>query len=246
MKNILTLIFVHDQKIVLDYINFNKFKMLDNVIYVFVGNKDSTLIESYPNVIISKNLPYNIEQYPKLTSYTGWFSVWKNKLYNSFDYLNLFEYDINLSNNFDKIVKQNLNVDIIGYKPLNVHHINFIKHAPWSETLIQSIKKNYNVNVYDLIDNMPKDKECSVTSNHTFSKKSFENYMEWVSPLIDDIKNLELSGHQIERSISLFYLIKKLKIKLIDDILTHFQFDSHQTQNISQYKFQNEYIKLLN
>jgi hypothetical protein len=30
-----------------------------------------------------------------------------------------------------------------------------------------------------------------------------------------------------------------------DNILTHFQFDSHRTQNISQDKFKNKYNKLL-
>jgi hypothetical protein len=69
--------------------------------------------------------------------------------------------------------------------------------------------------------------------------------MKWVDPLIDDIKHSGLSGHQVERSISLFYLINKLNHNLIGNILTHFQFDSHGTQNISQDKFKNEYNKLL-
>jgi hypothetical protein len=246
MKTVSTFIFVHDQSIILDFIKCQKFKQLDNVKYVFVGGKDTSMIESNPDVIICNKLPFNLEQYPKLTSYTGWYAIWKNGLYDSSDYLNLLEYDVNLTDNFDKIVKESLNFDVIGYIPFNVHHNNFAKHKPWSEYLITSIHKNYNINVHEFIHTLPFNKECSVTSNHTFSKKSFEDYMKWVDPLIDDIKHSELSGHQVERSISLFYLINKLNYNVIDNILTHFQFDSHRTQNISQDKFKNKYNKLIN
>jgi NAD-dependent DNA ligase len=245
MKKVKTFIFVHDQSIVLDFKKHNKFKQLDDVKYVFVGNRDSSMIESDDDVIICNKLKNNLENYPKLTSYTGWYAIWKNDLYDSSDYLNLLEYDVNLTDNFDKIVKENLNFDVIGYKPFNVHHNNFAKHKPWVEDLIKSIHKNYNINVHEFINSLPFNEECSVTSNHTFSKKSFEDYMKWVNPLIDDIKHSELSGHQVERSISLFYLINKLNHKVIDNILTHFNFDSHRTQNISQDKFKNEYNKLL-
>jgi hypothetical protein len=85
-----------------------------------------------------------------------------------------------------------------------------------------------------------------MTSNHTFSKKSFEQYMEWIEPMIDDIKKSDLSGHIIERSISTFYLLNKLKnIVILPNVLHHFQFDSHKTQGISEQKIIDNYEKLL-
>ena len=85
-----------------------------------------------------------------------------------------------------------------------------------------------------------------MTSNHSFSKKTFEEYMDWMEPMIDDIKLSNLSGHQVERSISVFYLLKNLKnVKIIPNILHHFQFDSHKTQGISDDKLINNYSKLL-
>ena len=102
-----TFIFVHDQQIILDYLRVDKFKQLDNLIYVFVGNGDISKIEGKYNVIICRNLPINIEEFPKLTSFTGWYAIWKNKLYNE-DFINLFEYDINLSSNFNEVINDNL------------------------------------------------------------------------------------------------------------------------------------------
>lgn len=242
-----TFIFVHNQEIILDYIKVKKFTQLENVKYVFVGNGEISKIENLSNVIICKNLPNNIEQYPKLTSFTGWYSIWKNKLYDS-DFINLFEYDVNLSENFNSIINTiPLGTEIVGYIPFNPHDFNFIGHSPWSEELIKSIKFHYNINTFDEIKKLPTNTVCSMTSNHTFSKQSFEEYMVWIEPMIDDIKKTQLSGHQVERSISLFYLLNKKKnVKILPNILHHYQFDSHKTQGIGEQKFLNNYNKLLN
>jgi hypothetical protein len=136
-----TFIFVHNQKIILDYIKINKFNSLDNLKFVFVGDGDISEIKGLSNTIICNDLPINIEKYPKLTSFTGWYAIWKNKLYSE-DFINLFEYDINLSFNFNEIINNNLNSDtnIIGYIPFNPHHHDFLNHLPWSSELIISIK----------------------------------------------------------------------------------------------------------
>lgn len=245
MKKIHTFIFVHDQKIILDFIRVGKFNKLGDVTYVFVGKQDSSQIKNINNVIICNELKHNIEDYPKLTSFTGWYAIWKNNLYQQYDYLNLFEYDVNLSENFLPSLHANLNYDVIGYIPFSVHAINFFKQPKWTKELIDSVSKNYNINSSVFVDSLPKEKMCSVTSNHTFSKKSFDEYVKWMEPMIDDIKISELSGHQAERSISLFYLLKNLNYKLLPNILAHFQFDSHGTQGIGKDKFLSNYNKLL-
>jgi hypothetical protein len=226
-----TFIFVHDQEIILNYLNVNKFNLLDNLTYIFVGSGDTSKIENKSNVIICRNLPINIEEYPKLTSFTGWYAIWKNNLYNS-DFIDLFEYDINLSDNFNEVFNENVDskTDIIGYIPFSPHSSHFLKHAPWSFELLNSIKRVYNIDTLSEISVLPNTFECSMTSNHTFSKKTFEEYMEWMEPMIDDIKISQTSGHQAERSVSVFYILNKIKnIKILPNILHHFQLNSHRT-----------------
>lgn len=242
-----TYIFVHNQQIILDYLRVGKFNQLDKLTYVFLGKGDISKIKNLSNVIICRNLPINIEEYPKLTSFTGWYAIWKNKLYNE-NFINLFEYDVNLSDNFNESFINNTssNTDIVGYIPFNPHHYDFLKHLPWSLELLTSINKNYNIDVLTEINKLPNDMICSMTSNHTFSRKSFEQYMEWIEPMINDIKKSELSGHLVERSISTFYLLNKLKnVVILPNILHHFQFDSHKTQGISEQKIIDNYEKLL-
>lgn len=239
-----TYIFVHEQQIILDFIRVGKFNNIENVIYVFVGNNDTSNIEKLDNVIICNKLPINIESYPKLTSFTGWYALWKNGLINTCDYLNLFEYDVNLTGGFIDKIKSEM-ADIIGYILYNVHDFGYVGCPDWCESICKAIKKHYDIDVCSFISALPLDHKCSMTSNHTLSKNCFEEYMKWVEPMIDDIKESALSGHQIERSISLFYLLNGLEYKIIPDILEHFNFDSHRTQNVDVDKITYHYYRLL-
>ena len=229
MTNIQSFIFIHDQDILLGCINNKKFDNLPKLKYAFLGNGDISKIKNLPNVIICRDLIDNIEEYPKLTSYTGWYAIWKNKLYDA-DYINLFEYDVNLHSDFTTILNNNItpDVEIIGYIPFNIHTPNFTKHEEVSGTVKKSILKNYNINVDEFIKNFPLDSIISITSNHTFSKQAFEQYMEWMIPIQEDIKKDSKAGHQVERSIMLFYLINNISSGVLGDILFHYQLNSHQ------------------
>lgn len=247
-NDIETFIFIHNQDIILDFIKNEKFKKINNLKYIFLGKGEIDKIKDLPNLIICRDLEYNIEQYPYLTSFSGWYALWKNKLYSK-KYLNLFEYDINLSYDFvEKISSFDDNTNIIGYVPLNINDTAYINVDIWSLLLLNSIKKNYNIDVKDYLkNNLPSNFYCSMTSNHTFKSDIFESYMNWIIPMLDDFKEDKYSGHMAERSISLFYILNKIdNVKLIDNLLKHFQFNSHGNQNISQDYFTQNYNILLN
>jgi len=247
-NNIETFIFIHNQDIILDFIKNEKFKNINDLKFVFLGQGNIDKIKDLTNLIVCRDLEYNIEEYPFLTSFSGWYALWKNKLYSK-KYLNLFEYDIHLSNDFtEKISSLNDETNIIGYIPFNVHHGDFINVDMWSLLLLNSINKNYNINVKDYIsNNLNRNYSCSMTSNHTFKNDVFEKYMIWILPMIDDFKKDKYSGHMAERSISLFYILNKINnVKIIDDVLKHYQFNSHGNQSISQDYFNKNYNLLIN
>jgi hypothetical protein len=229
-----TFIFIHDQEILINYLNIGKFKSLPNLKFVFVGNGNTDKIENLENVIISKNLEGNIEQYPKFTSFTGWYSLWKNNLIDA-DYINLFEYDINLVSNFkeiqDEVFKKNF--DFIGYIPFPMNNFHYVKNNDWIKDIIPAIKKHYSVDINSIVTKklvLNPFEVWSSTSNSTFSKNSFNEYMTWFEKLIDDLKDGTTCGHAHERSISFYYLTHNKNVKIIPKVLTHFQLDSHKTQ----------------
>jgi len=249
MKTISTFIFVHKQDIILEYKNINKFKDLPQVKYVLVGKNDYSEVDSMEDVIICQKYNNNIEDYPKFTSYTGWYLLWKNNLINT-DYVNLFEYDVNVKPNisvlFSKI--QNSNLDFIGYLPMSIQEPCYLKDRIWTEKMINSIKNHYSVDMDSFfktyISKNP-NSTWSSTSNSTFSKKSFDKYMDWFEKIFEDLKTFEFPGHSHERSISFFYLLNSLKVAIFPGFIEHFQLNSHNTSPLPEDRFEKLYNNLL-
>ena len=100
------------------------------------------------------------------------------------------------------------------------------------DDLAESIRKNYNIDIISLLDSFQFNKLCSITSNHTFRKNTFNNYMNWMEPMIGDLKDSIFCGHQVERSISFFYFCHNIKNIILKDILHHYRLNSHKTQNL--------------
>ena len=234
--SISTYIFVHDQNIILDCDSSGKFKSLPNVQYVFLGVGDTEEIKGRSDVIIARDLPNNIEQYPKFCSFTGWYALWKNNLIQS-EYVHLFEYDITLENNFNTRIDNILNdkYDFIGYAPLSMQ-LSFVS-PQYLANILPAIQKHYNVNMQEIIDkiyNQNKKSKWSSTSNSTFSIEAFIQYMNWFEKLIDDLKNNKMCGHAHERSITFFYLLFNKKICLENNLIKHSMLDSHGTGEVKR------------
>lgn len=231
MTRIATYIFVHDQKIILDNDINEKFSCLPNMKYVFVGMKDTEKIFGRDDVIIARDLAHNIELYPKFCSFTGWYALWKNNLIKS-EYVHLFEYDIELGNNFNTQIDNILDekYDFIGYVPLSIF-TDFFKYD-YLANIHTAIQKHYNINIQEILYktfSKSESKQWSSTSNCTFSLETFNQYMIWFEKLIDDLKNHKMCGHAHERSITFFYVLFNKKIRLINGLIKHAMANSHGT-----------------
>ena len=241
-----TYIFVHNQSIILDFIESKKFNDLGLVKYVFLGDSSIDKIENLENVIVCRNLKFNIETYPYLTSFTGWFALWKNNIIKT-DVVNLFEYDVNISKNLKGVIETNIQsgCQILGYLPLSVRDINYVREPKWISQIQKSLKKVYGINIYDFVNSLEGSTEVSVTSNHTFKIETFNDFMNWVFPMLDDIKLSHYSGHEIERSISFYYLTNKINYCITKGNIDHLQLNSHGTQNMDSNRFEKNYKKLI-
>lgn len=229
MNKISTYIFIHDQQLLLDCERKHRFSKLPDIKYVFLGNGNADNIKDRKDIIIARDLQFNIEQYPKFCSFTGWYALWKNNLIDS-EYVHLFEYDILIRDKFNSEVEKAINnkYDFIGYVPMSVN-FGFINPI-YLANLDAAIKKNY-IGMKEKLDDIINNKklEWSSTSNSTFYYEVFNEYMTWFEELIDDLKNNRMCGHAHERSISFFYLLFNKKIILIKNIFNHFMLNSHGT-----------------
>lgn len=67
---------------------------------LFVGNKEVDK-EMRERVIVVRELPYHIEDIPKLLTFTAWYAIVKNNLFLDFDFLCLLEWDAVLEPGFE-------------------------------------------------------------------------------------------------------------------------------------------------
>lgn len=226
-----TYIFVHDQKILLGCDMLGKFKQLPDVHYVFLGANPTDEIQGRDDVIIARNLPNNIEQYPKFCAFTGWYVLWKNNLIKS-EYVHLLEYDTIIQDSFNEVTEHLMEkqYSFIGYIPLSMRHA-FINHPQYLANIIPAIKRIYDVDIIEMVTSLKKQgHQWSSTSNSTFSNESFIEYMNWFEKLIDDLKDSDMSGHAHERSITFFNIIFKKNIFLTNGLIKHLM------SNVSNYQ----------
>lgn len=229
-------IFIHDQNILKEYEIKGKFNMLTNYKYVFLGSGDCSLIQDYNNVIIARNLPYNIEGYPKLTAFTGWYALYKNNLLNVDTNIVLLEYDIDITNkNFQTIILKSLSTPykIASFISAPTKGYDFIKNPKYISSIHSGVKNVYNVDVIELIKNS-KEHFWMCSNNVSFEYNTFIEYMKWFEPLIDEIKDDIYSGHNQERCTTFFALIKNIPFVFVKNILKHHFLDSQKTYKIKK------------
>jgi len=229
-----TFIFCHDQDIILQYEESNKFNMLSDFKYVFLGKRNIDKIIDKPNVIIARNLENNIEHHNELCSFTGWYALWKNGYINS-KYINLFEYDVIISEYFEQFLSKLIyeKVNMVGYIPFPCNNYHFIDNPQWVDTLFKGIKQIYNLDFEKTIRQMMSKNPkmlWSSTSNSTMSIEFFESYMKWFEPMINIVAESKTAGGGHERSMSIFSIFKKIPITLTNGIIKHYQMDSHKHQ----------------
>ena len=234
-----TYIFVHNQDIVKTFEKSSKFKQLKNYKYVFLGHNPCNEIEGLPNVIIARNLPVNLENYPKFTAFTGWYALWKNNLLTKGRQILLLEYDVHLADNFSEYLIKHINkkYPMVGFVPLPMTNYHFIENPNWVQTVNEAIKKVYRVDIVNALRKqikMATERNATpiwpTTNNIMMSYDNFIKYMKWFEPLINEIKNDINCGHAQERCLTFFSFMMHINYEFLPNILKHEQLDSHKTQ----------------
>lgn len=232
-----TFIFAHKQEIILDYLNSDKFKYLPNVKYLLLGDSDCSLLSDKDNIIIARNLPINREEYPLFVSYTGWYSLWKNNLIDEdTDYINLFEYDISLSINFDEIFFNELRKlpDIVFFTLYSMNSPMFMREE-WIDKVVDYYSEFNKIDLKKFFENYDKEKSYwSCSTNLCFKKELFFEFMSDFENLFPRVGESDYPGHQFEQSISFYMLTKNKNIIYTKNILFHFQANSHKNTKFAK------------
>ena len=208
-----TFVFLHDQRILEDYVRARKFSALPNLKYVFLGTRPTDRVENRTDVIIARNQPRNIEDKPGLVAWTGWYVIAKNG-YVTADFVNLFEYDIDIHGPWVQSYSS------CGYIP----HVG--RDDAWwnfnhTQAFVEAAIGQSRAQVYaDSADDGP----VSMTSNYTLSSSLLHAFVDEMDSIT--YSGEAMSGHIIERHCS-FYMRDLL---INHGRVAHYNLDSHDTQ----------------
>lgn len=230
-----TFITVHDQNIILKNEESKKYSNLSKYRYVFVGNNDTSKITHLNNVIFAKNYQDNIEHLNYFVDFTAWYLIIKNNLIET-NIVSLIQYDTDITSKFEnetiESFNSNLNL-ILGYVPYPIDYCDFLKCNMGAEPLNKSLINVYNLNVYDVVDKhieKTSDTLWPSSNNIATTKPILEKLIYWFEPILHDMGNFKHSGHSFERAIKIFSIISDINNTYLNDVLKHYQLDSHKTQ----------------
>ena len=233
---------IHDQDLLLAYEAEGKFsKTKSSIIYLFVGLGDTDKITDLPNVVIARNLANNIENYKYLVDFTAWYAIARNQI-ETCDYVSLLQYDVSISEDFTEksLTALDSNRDaIVGYVPLEMGDRNFIRDNMGFKPLEIACKNIYGIEISPLLKSHIKlahDKKWPTTNNVAMHRHTLEDFVRWFTPLAMSMGNEKSAGHAFERAIKLYSILSGRSNVYLGDVLSHFQMNSHETQDFKKDK----------
>lgn len=228
-----TFITVHDQEIILKYEELQKYSNLKKYRYVFVGKNDTSKIKNLNNVIFAKDYQDNIEDLNYFVDFTSWYLIVKNSLIET-EMVSLIQYDTDITEIFENETVKNLTSNsILGYVPYHMSYCDFLTCNMGAEPLSKSLNNVYNLNIYNLVSEHVKNTSDNLwpsSNNIATTKTILEKLVNWFEPIVYDMGNFKYSGHSFERSIKIFSIINNITNLYLDNVLKHYQLDSHKTQ----------------
>lgn len=192
-----TFVTTHDQDLVLKAEAEGRFADLNNVTYLFVGPRPVDRIPDDVDLIVSRVHTGNIEQFPQLYDFTGWWTVARHRLIRA-DKIMCIQYDMRPAGpTTEADVSDALDLnEMVAFTPGHRSASNWM-------LLIQGFEEAFSDGLADNDAVMPSDdfEEWPSTQGTAWRTESFYAFMNWVRPMLDCWANSVWAGHLAERSV---------------------------------------------
>ena len=230
MQKINFYIVVHSIGIIDFFEKTKKYEKLVNYKYLLVGNHEDNY--SSEKIIQCNKLPDNIEHNRYYLAYTGWYALANNFKDIDSEFICLLEYDTDVMPDFDletftkAVYSKSLNCCGLTYMPL---HDGIFVNTQFTHKTLSYLKSK------DIKEIKPTNSNWMTTNNMIFKTDFFYQYFEdtFIKEFLTYLENDTMSGHFLERILSIYCFIKGIKFDIIENSgLQHRGLDSHETQNI--------------
>lgn len=230
---------IHDQELLLQYEAAAKFAGQSPVTYVFVGSGAVDELGCLGNVIVARDLADNIESMNYFVDFTSWYACARNRLTPN-GLLSLIQYDVSITHDFSERtvqVMKDLPGGILGYCPVEMKNRNFIRDNVGYEPLRDACRNVYGLNIKSIFTTFQRsgiDRLWPATNNVCMHTDTLNDFVRWFTPIANAMGNQKSSGHAFERAIKLFAILSGRNTGYTNEVLDHFQLDSHGTQGLAK------------
>ena len=221
-------VIVHDQDLLMAGEAEGRFAALPSYRYLFVGPREVSGLAHLTNVIVARDLPDNIERWPNLLSFTGWYAVAKNDLARA-PFVTLLEYDVSLAPDFLAKTSALLRAQscAVGYGSFPLSHPMYLHATPW---LIPTLREAHNLDLPKLIREHLETggaDEWAATTNASLPVAELKKFVAWFLPVSRLLRHDPIGAHVHERALPIFCLTSELTNVILPGVLTHQQARSH-------------------
>lgn len=236
-------IVVHDPKIIEFFESTQKYKSLPNYNYLLVGKHDKDY--NSEKIVQCDWLLNNIEDQKYYLAYTAWWALAHNPnlIEDEYDYVCLLEYDAAIISEGDVDKFCDYVIDnqklVYGIDKMSIKQC-FLERSHFSNLLENYLKHRGYREV------KPNNHYWIVSNNVVFSKSFLEEYLkdDLTKDFFDFLKNDRMSGHSLERFLSVYCFLKNVDFGFVEPkLFDHVALDSHDTQGKNSYK---DFLKTLN
>lgn len=206
-------IFAHNRQLIIE--DNDKHTVLPNAKYVFLGDEDPDGLE---DIILARDLPFNLEHYNNACAYSGWIALVKNGFIDNEDFVFLFEYDTKVSPSI-----LNVTDEIVGYFALPSTHHMFLD---WEPELSKAISEVID-GVWDNSNTLFKYQYVPMTSNMGMKGKWLKILAMELEEAIKRLGNHPYLGHILERLVVFTIWKYNIPYRLYLNAVTHSMNCSH-------------------
>jgi hypothetical protein len=220
--DLITFVMCHDQDIIFN--NIYQKKYTGNIKFLFLGDREIDKIKHFSNVIICRNLEFNIEVYKNCLQYCAWYAVLRNNLIGDYNYVRFIDYDID-------IIKHDINItsDIkgtISYDWNFYFYEGFGDNEKFKNNIIDITKKT----IFELVE----EHKSKYNQTNWFSsidtimkKQCYFNFMNWFTNIYEAKKLEYYFGMHFERYLTIYCLTNNINYETSSDETKHQQLKSH-------------------
>jgi hypothetical protein len=205
------------------FMKVEKYLIHKNCYIIFVGKQDFDILHKNEKVFIANEFENNIENEKKLLTFTAWYLIVKNNLFEKFTHICLLEYDVIIEPYFF----HNLNMVYKNYDVVSFKGGDYCFDFDININVLQKFIKTKNIERYNSKD------FWYHSTNHCIKRELLVDFVNWYYPdysyiKLYDYKNL---SYYHERLFSVFIQYYNKKCYLLDNCINHIQKCSHGTFN---------------